>query len=133
MPPRLHQSSRAIARTVLRLGNLGPRCAEWLAEIGIHDENDLRSIGAAAYRALVNRGTVRPNRMLLYALGGALLDMNCGKLTRDIKRELEEEEAGVRGAPVGPTMLSPHRHYFPNAFRTRFSALIVPLTALWRS
>lgn len=82
-------------RTILEMRNLGPRCAEWLAEIGIHDEDDLRSVGAAAaYRELVNRGVVRPHRMLLYALGGALLEMDCGKLPREIKRELEEEEAG---------------------------------------
>jgi DNA transformation protein and related proteins len=84
-----------MARTILQLRNLGPRCAEWLAEIGIHDENELRSVGAAAaYRELVHRGIVRPHRMLLYALGGALLEMDCGKLPREIKRELEEEAAG---------------------------------------
>ena len=73
---------------------MGPHCAESLAEIGIHDENDLRAGGAvAAYRELVNRGIVRPHRMLLYALGGALLEMDCIKLPREIKRELEEEAA----------------------------------------
>jgi hypothetical protein len=83
-----------MARTIRQLRNLGPRCAEWLAEIGIQDENDLRAVGAAAaYRELVNRGIVRPHRMLLYALGGALLEMDCGKLPREIKRELEEEAA----------------------------------------
>lgn len=81
-----------MARTILQLRNLGPRCAEWLAEIGIHDENDLRSVGAgAAYREIVIRGIVRPHRMRLYALGGTLLEMDCGKLPREIKRELEEE------------------------------------------
>ena len=83
-----------MARTILQLRNLGPRCAEWLAEIGIHDENDLRAVGAAAaYRELIMRGIVRPHRMLLYALGGALLEMDCIKLPREIKRELEEEAA----------------------------------------
>lgn len=81
-------------RSILQMRNLGPRCAEWLAGIGIHDENDLRSVGAAAaYRELVIRGIVRPHRMLLYALGGALLDIDCLKLPREIKRELEEEAA----------------------------------------
>ena len=32
--------------------------------------------------------------VLLYALGGALLEMNCNQLPREIKRELEEEAAG---------------------------------------
>lgn len=79
-------------RSILQMRNLGPRCAEWLSAIGIHDENDLRSVGAAAaYRELVNRGVVRPHRMLLYALGGALLDLDCTQLPQEIKRELEEE------------------------------------------
>lgn len=82
-------------RTILQLRNLGPRCAEWLAGIGIRDENDLRAVGAAAaYRELVNRGIVRPHRMLLYALGGALLGLDCTQMPREIKRELEEEAAG---------------------------------------
>lgn len=58
--------------------NLGPRCAEWLAEIGFYDESDFRAI-------------VNPHRMILYALGGALLDMDCNKLPNDIKRSLVEE------------------------------------------
>lgn len=92
IPASLRESVRAMTRSILQMRNLGPRCAEWLAEIGIHDENDLRAVGAAtAYRELVNRGIVRPHRMLLYALGGALLDLDCTQLPREIKRELEEE------------------------------------------
>ena len=94
IPASLRESVRAMPRSILQMRNLGPRCAEWLAGIGIHDENDLRSIGAAAaYRELVVRGIVRPHRMLLYALGGALLDLDCTQLPREIKRELEEEAA----------------------------------------
>ncbi len=37
------------------------------------------------------RGIVKPHRMLLRALGGALLDVDCLKLPRDIKRALAEE------------------------------------------
>lgn len=91
IPASLRESVRAMPRSILQMRNLGPRCAEWLAGIGIHDENDLRSVGAAAaYRELVNRGIVRPHRMFLYALGGALLDLDCTQLPREIKRELEE-------------------------------------------
>jgi DNA transformation protein and related proteins len=79
-------------RSIPQLHNLGPRCAEWLAQIGIHDENDLRAIGAAtAYRELVQRGIVKPHRMLLYALGGALMDLDCVKMPRYLKRDLEEK------------------------------------------
>jgi hypothetical protein len=79
-------------RPIVKLRNLGPRCAGWLAQIGIHNEDDLRALGAAtAYRELVLAGIVKPHRLLLYALGGALLDVDCNKLPSHIKRELEEE------------------------------------------
>jgi DNA transformation protein and related proteins len=79
-------------RSITQLRNLGPRCAKWLAQIEIHDENDLRAIGAAtAYRELVQRGIVKPHRMLLYALGGALMDLDCMKMSRHLKRDLEDE------------------------------------------
>ncbi len=78
-------------RSIEQMRNLGPRCAEWLAQIEIYDEAGLRAIGAAgAYRELVVRGIVQPHRMLLYALGGALLDRSCMSLSRAEKRELEE-------------------------------------------
>jgi DNA transformation protein and related proteins len=81
---------------VTELKNLGPRCAAWLTEIGIHSAEDLRAAGAAAAcRELVARGVTRPHRMLLYALAGALDDSNCVKLSRERKREIEEE-AGLR-------------------------------------
>lgn len=80
---------------VTALRNLGPRCAEWLAAIGIVTAEDLRRVGAAtAYRELVTQGIVRPHRMLLYALGGAILEKDCLKLSHWQKRELEDE-AGI--------------------------------------
>lgn len=79
-------------RTVEQMRNLGPRCAEWLSMIGINTEDELRSVGAAAaYRELVLRGIVKPHRMLLYALGGALAEVDCMKMSREMKRDLQEE------------------------------------------
>jgi hypothetical protein len=86
-----------MSRRIEELRNLGPRCACWLAELGIDEEDGLRSFGAAGvYRELVLRGIVRPHKMLLYALGGALLDVDCMKLPASIKRQLVEE-AGLEG------------------------------------
>ena len=77
-----------MSRSVAELRNLGPRCAEWLAEMGIHDEQALREVGAVvAYRELVTREVVKPHRMLLYALAGALEDIDCLALSPDRKRE----------------------------------------------
>jgi len=79
-------------RPIVELRNLGPRCAEWLAAIGIIDEDGLRCIGAAvAYRELVVREVVRPHRMLLYAMGGALLEVDLNRMTREQKVRLEED------------------------------------------
>ena len=87
--------SQPMSAPIMSMRNIGPRCAEWLAGIGIHSADDLRRIGAAAaYRELVSRGVVRPHRMLLYALGGAVDDEDCLQLSRERKRQLEEE-AGV--------------------------------------
>ena len=81
-----------MSRSVTELRNLGPRCAEWLGVIGIHDEDSLRRIGAvAAYRELVVREVVKPHRMLLYALAGALDEVDCLKLSPARKRELNDE------------------------------------------
>jgi DNA transformation protein and related proteins len=95
-------------RKISRLRNLGPRCAEWLAQIGIHTEDDLRRIGAAtAYRELVVREVVKPHRMLLYALDGALDDVDCVRLSRSRKRELEDEAEVTHstGKGTGPGLL----------------------------
>ena len=82
-------------REIRELRNLGPRCEDWLATIGIHDEAGLRRVGApAAYRELVHRGVARPHRMLLYALAGALEDQDCTQLSRDQKLRLVEQAEG---------------------------------------
>jgi hypothetical protein len=75
--------------------NLGPKCEEMLAAVGITDEEQLRRVGAAAaYQQLIAAGISRPHRMLLYALGGAVADLDCLRLPGDLKRELEDE-AGI--------------------------------------
>lgn len=96
-------------KSLTTLKNIGPRCAEWLAAIGIHTVEDFRAVGApAAYRELVLREIVKPHRMLLYALGGALLDEDCLRLDSAVKRELEEE-AGIPHAKKQGSPRFPHR------------------------
>lgn len=95
-PPIHRQTGSPMSRNLEQLRNLGPRCAAWLAQIGIHTEDDLRRVGAAtAYRELVVREMVKPHRMLLYALGGALEDVDCVRLSREQKRELEEDSGVI--------------------------------------
>lgn len=81
-----------MSRPIREMRNLGPRCEAMLATIGIHNEAQLRAAGAAAaYRALVSTGASRHHRMLLYALGGAIVGEHCLRLPSEMKRELEEE------------------------------------------
>jgi hypothetical protein len=85
----------AMPRPIRHMRNLGPKCEEMLAAIGITDDEHLRRVGAApAYQRLVAAGITRPHRMLLYALGGAVADLDCLRLPAELKRELEDE-AGV--------------------------------------
>jgi hypothetical protein len=90
----------AMARPIHQLRNLGPRCGEMLAAIGITDSDQLRRIGAAGdYCALIMAGIARPHRMLLYALGGALADVDCLRLPAELKQDLEDEAGVARREP----------------------------------
>ena len=84
-----------MSEPVTSLRNIGPRCAEWLEQVGIHHADDLIQLGAAtAYRELVMREIVKPHRMLLYALGGAVEGLDCMRLPAELKFQLEQD-AGV--------------------------------------
>jgi DNA transformation protein and related proteins len=76
--------------SVLRLLNLGPRSAEWLADVGVRTVGDLRAMGAVlAYRIVKDRrddATIH----LLYALYGALEGKRWDRLTDDEKASLKK-------------------------------------------
>lgn len=91
----LRSAVREMNRPLEDLRNLGPRCVGWLEEIGIFDEEGLRAIGAVgAYRELIVQGVTQPHRMLLYALAGALEDVDCLQLSPERKQEFCEEAEG---------------------------------------
>ncbi len=70
------------------LKNLGKTSAQWLHAAGIHNAEDLRRLGAVdAYRAVKARG-FRASKVLLYAIEGALLDINWNQLPSAHKAEL---------------------------------------------
>jgi DNA transformation protein and related proteins len=73
---------------LLELKNLGKTSAQWLHASGIHSASDLRRLGAVdAYRAVKARG-FRASKVLLYAIEGALLDVNWNELPANHKAEL---------------------------------------------
>ena len=78
--------------SIENLMNIGPKVAEGLAEIGIETEYQLREMGAV--EAFCRMRMVDPkwnHKMLLYALHGALIGVNCLQLDEDIKRNLNEQ------------------------------------------
>lgn len=75
---------------LLTLRNLGKTSAQWLHASGIHTADDLRRLGAVnAYQAVKSRG-FSASRVLLYAIEGALRDMNWKELPESLKNELNE-------------------------------------------
>ena len=72
------------------LRNLGPVTERWLKKVGVETRGDLEELGSlACYLAVIKAGW-RPNRNLLFALEGALLDVDCRKLPPPIKDSLDE-------------------------------------------
>lgn len=73
---------------LLHLKNLGKTSAQWLHAAGIHSASDLRRLGSVdAYKAVKARG-FRASKVLLYAIEGALQDVNWNDLPPALKAEL---------------------------------------------
>jgi len=78
---------------LLTLRNLGKTSAQWLHASGIHTADDLRRLGAvSAYHAVRSRG-FSASRVLLYAIEGALRDVNWKELPDALKTELNQHLA----------------------------------------
>ncbi len=83
-------------RRLRDLRNLGPRSEQLLAEVGIGTPEELDEVGAAeAYRRLTEAGIPGLTRTMLWALAGALLDLDWRELPPGVRAELERE-AGSR-------------------------------------
>ncbi|MBA4275036.1 MAG: competence protein TfoX [Alphaproteobacteria bacterium] len=77
---------------ISQLRNLGPAIERYCAEIGIPDAETLQSIGyMETYLRLRALQPRIMNRMALYALYGAMHDVDCMKLPADIKQHLNDE------------------------------------------
>jgi DNA transformation protein len=83
---------------LLALRNLGKTSAQWLHASGIHTAEDLRRLGAvSAYLEVRSRG-FNASRVLLYAIDGALQDVNWKELSAARKTELIQHLT-QRGCP----------------------------------
>jgi DNA transformation protein len=75
---------------LLELKNLGKTSAQWLHASGIHSASDLQRLGAVdAYRAVKARG-FGASKVLLYAIEGALMDVNWNQLPAEHKARLND-------------------------------------------
>lgn len=86
-----------------KLKNLGPKSQAYCKEIGILTAEDFKAAGyMQVYLALAGRYKHMRHRMALYAFYGACTDMDCMKLPREIKDQLEIElQAALKKAPYG--------------------------------
>ncbi len=74
---------------VAELRNLGPASARMLAEVGVHDEEALAELGAAeVYRRLRAAGVPGVTRTMLWALEGALRDVDWRELPPGVRDAL---------------------------------------------
>ena len=79
------------------LRNLGPVSEADLTAVGIRTPADLDAAGAAAaYVRLLEDGPSRPTRTMLWALAGALLEMDWRELPEEVRRSLLEEVEAAR-------------------------------------
>ena len=79
-------------RPVEELVNIGEKVSAALAKLGIVNEHDLRRKGAVdTFYAMVAMDKSWDNLMLLYALQGALLEMNCLAMPDDLKQVLKDQ------------------------------------------
>jgi len=86
---------------VCELRNLGPRSAEWLGRVGIDRLSDLEAVGAeGAYRRLADAGIGRLSLVMLWALEGALQDVDWRDLPPEERERLRAARAGL--LPPGP-------------------------------
>ncbi|MCB1035112.1 MAG: TfoX/Sxy family protein [Acidobacteria bacterium] len=85
--------SSAVLVTDLR--NLGPTSARWLGAAGIFFRADLEEVGAARAFHRVRQAGFRPSLNLLWALQGALFDLDWQDLPRELKDQLRKEVAAL--------------------------------------
>jgi DNA transformation protein and related proteins len=86
-----------MSRPIPELRGLGPKSAQWLDEIGIYTEADLRALGSIEtwHRLCFFHGKVISLNML-YGLEAALRGCDWRALPEDVKASLKAEAAARR-------------------------------------
>lgn len=72
--------------------NIGPVSRRWLAEIGVYSESDLHEVGSVkAYRMIKARNGKNGSLNLLWALEGAIQDIDWRDLSAEEKEALKNQ------------------------------------------
>ena len=71
--------------------NLGPKTASWLRVVGIESQDDLAAAGAVEAWVRLRDAGFRPSRLALWAMQGALLDIDWRDLPDEMKEQLLTE------------------------------------------
>lgn len=82
-------NSVADSPSPISLPGIGPKTTAWLADIGVHDVDSLRAVGAVeAYRRLRMASPQRVSLNALWALHAALLGVPWTSINAATKRQL---------------------------------------------
>jgi DNA transformation protein and related proteins len=73
------------------LRNLGPSSSAWLNEVGIFTKGQLEEIGPAEAYLRVCEAGLNPTINFLWALAGAIFDVDWTEIPKDMKDRLKEE------------------------------------------
>lgn len=74
---------------ISEMKNLGPEFTAMLAQIGIHEKDDLEKKGAVDTYLALKKQDLPVGLETLYALESALLDIDINQLGNDIKQHLQ--------------------------------------------
>ena len=85
------RSSDNLGIPVENLRNLGATSAQWLKEINVHTKEDLEQLGPAVAYRMVKRRQPGATANLLWALAGALADVDWRELSEHEKQKLLSE------------------------------------------
>lgn len=78
-------------RPIAELRNIGPVSGRRLQVVGISTAGDLEAYGAAAAFVRIKDAGFRPSLNLLWALQGALLDLDWSALPKELKAKLRRQ------------------------------------------
>ncbi|REJ79465.1 MAG: hypothetical protein DWQ47_01635 [Acidobacteria bacterium] len=90
------QDRTVVSQSKGKLRNIGPVSLKWLVEIGVESVSDLEQIGSVEAFCKVRAMGHNPSLNFLYALEGALLDIDWRELSLEECASLRKSVAGIK-------------------------------------